>query len=480
LTAASPLAAWLHPALCLTLPALLLGGGSDGLWVALLAVVAPLVARGRPAQKLPPRASLLAVAALVVAVGLLFWANLILAGDIAHWLGRPRGHGIAVAAGGGLLLALVPGAARTAPALAVLALAAVALPAAVLVRESEVGPLEAWDRVASRPAFHFSASSPWVTTGRALARVAPDGAGLVFDEEHRVSAASAGILRIRSQDGPHVSDREWEMGPGQSVTLRAGDRLEAGTDVRVRFQAGRRVPGAPVSGAAWARVGAPVLVAHVGLGMTLVGGAVAVLRPRRRPRRSAALLGGAALLGVLLWAETWAVYGALTVPELLLGGPGLARVLDLPELAFGEGPGEPYLALLVMGALGSFLASTVGLRAAVTRLGDGRRQLGRDASLWKAVFAVTGALALWPAEPWRITLLALGLAASVVTPMLLVPPRPGSTHGPLAAGLLGLALFIALILLGRFGDVPAGAGPLMAYPALTALPSAVLLGRLRR
>jgi hypothetical protein len=183
---------------------------------------------------------------------------------------------------------------------------------------------------------------------------------------------------------------------------------------------------------------------------------------------------------VLLWAETWAVYGALTVPELLLGGPGLARVLDLPELAFGEGPGEPYLALLVMGALGSFLASTVGLRAAVTRLGDGRRQLGRDASLWTAVFAVTGALALWPAEPWRITLLALGLAASVVTPMLLVPPRPGSTHGPLAAGLLGLALFIALILLGRFGDVPAGAGPLMAYPALTALPSAVLLGRLRR
>jgi hypothetical protein len=480
LIAVPPLAAWLHPVLWLTLPALLLGGGGDGLWVGLLAVVGPLVARGRPAESLPRRASLLAAAALVVAVGLLFWANLVLAGDVAHWLGRPRWHGVVVAAGGGLLLALVPGAGRTAPALAVLALGALALSAVALVRLSEAGPLEAWDRVASRAAFRFSASSPWVTTGRPLAQVAPNGVGLVFDEEHRVTAASAGVLRIRSQDGPRVSDREWAMRPGQSVTLRAGDRLEAGGDVRVRFEAGRRVPGAPVSGAAWAGAGAPDLAARFGLGITLVGGAVAMLRPHRRPPRSAALLGGGALFGVVLWAEAWAVYGALTVPELLLGGPGLTRLLDLPQLALGEGPGEPYLALLVSGALASFFASTVGLRAAVARLGDRRRHLARDASLWTAVFAVTGGLALWPAEPWALTLLALGLAASVVAPMLLVPPRPGAARGPLAAGLLGLGLFVALALMGRFGEVPAGAGPLMAYPALTALPAAVILGRLRR
>ena len=287
--------------------------------------------------------------------------QLALAGDVAHWLGRPRWHGVAVAAGGGLLLAVLPGGGRIAFALALLALGALAVSALALVQASGTGPLEAWDRVASRAAFRFSASSPWVTTGRALDRVASNGAGLVFDEEHRVTAASAGALRVRSQDGARTSAREWEMGPGQSVTLRPGDRLEAASGVRVRFEAGRRVPGAPVSGAAWARAGAPDLALRLGLGLTLVGGAVAVLRPRRRQPRSAALLGGAALLAVLLWAEAWALYGALTVPELLLAADGLARVLDLPGLALGEGPGEPYLALLVISALASFLASTVGL-----------------------------------------------------------------------------------------------------------------------
>jgi hypothetical protein len=479
-TTASALAAWLHPALWLTLPALLMGGGAEGLWVGLLAVVGPLVARGRPASSLPRRASLVAAAVLVVAVAMLFWANFALAGDVALWLGRPRWEGVAVAAGGGLLLAVLPGGGRIAAALALLALGALAVSATVLVQASEAGPLEAWNRVASRAAFRFSTSSPWVTTGRALDRVAPNGAGLVFDEEHRVAAASAGVLRVRTQDGARISHRELEMGPGQSITLRPGDRLEAASGVRVRFEAGRRVPGAPTSGAAWARAGAPDLVARLGLGLTLLGGAVAVLRPRRWPPRAAALLGGAVLLAVLLWAEAWAVYGALTVPELLLAGNGLARVLDLPGLALGEGPGEPYLTLLVIGALASFLASTVGLRAAVARLSDSPRAVVREAGLWAAVFAVSGALALWPADPWALTLLALGLAASAVAPILLVPARPGSARGPLGAGLIGLALFIALTLFGRLGDVPPDIGRLVAYPALIALPAAVVLGRLWR
>jgi hypothetical protein len=362
----------------------------------------------------------------------------------------------------------------------VLALGALAASAIALAQASEAGPLEAWDRVASRGAFRFSASSPWVTTGRPLDRVAPNGTGLVFDEEHRVTAASAGALRVRSQDGARTAHRDWEVAPGQSVTLRPGDRLEAASGVRVRFEAGRRVPGAPPSGAAWARAGTPDLVARLGLGLTLLGGAVALLRPRRRPPRSAALLTGAALLAVLLWAEAWALYGAFAVPELLLAANGLARVLDVPGLALGDGPGEPYLALLVMAALASLLASTVGLRAAVARLGDAPRQILRDAALWAAVFAVSGALSLWPADPWALTLLALGLAASVVAPILLVAPRPGSGRGPLGAGLIGLALFAAVTLFGRFGDAPPQIGPLLAYPALIALPAAIVLGRLGR
>ncbi|MBI3105832.1 MAG: hypothetical protein HYY95_09725, partial [Candidatus Rokubacteria bacterium] len=38
------LAVWLTPAVWLTLPALILAGGPDGLWVGFAAVVAPLVA----------------------------------------------------------------------------------------------------------------------------------------------------------------------------------------------------------------------------------------------------------------------------------------------------------------------------------------------------------------------------------------------------------------------------------------------------
>ena len=418
----------------------------------------------------------------MAAVALLFWANLALAGDVAHWLGRPRWHGVAVAAGGGLLLAVVPGGGADRRRVSrLLALGALAVSAIALVQASEAGPLEAWDRVASRAAFRFSASSPWVTTGRPLDRVAPNGAGLVFDEEHRVTAVSAGALRVRSQDGARTSHREWEMGPGQSVTLRPGDRLEAASGVRVRFEAGRRVPGAPVSGAAWARAGPPDLVPRLGLGLTLLGGAVALLRPRRRPPRSAALLSGAALLAVLLWAEAWALYGALTVPELLLAANGLARVLDLPGLALGEGPGEPYLALLRHRARWrAFSPRRWASGPPSPGSATSPRQVVRDAGLWAAVFAVSGALALWPADPWALTLLALGLAASVVAPILLVPARPGSARGPLGAGLIGLALFIALTLFGRLGDAPPDIGPLLAYPALIALPAAVVLGRLWR
>jgi hypothetical protein len=480
LTAAWALAAWLHPAVWLTLPALLIEGGPDGLWVGLLAVVGPLLARSRPAPRPPRRAAVLGAGVLVVVVILLFWANLGLAGDVAHWLGRPRWHGIAVTAGGGLLLVILPGGARIASVLAVLALGALALSAVAVVQASEAGPLRAWERVASRAAFRFSASSPWVTTGRALDRVAPDGSGIVFDEEHRVTAASAGAIRIRSQDGPRVSERKWEVGPGQSVILRPGDRLEAVSEVSVRFEAGRRVPGAPVSGPTWARGGTPDLVGVVGLGVTLLGGAVALLRPGRWPSRSATLLGGAGLVAVLVWSEAWALYGAFIVPELFLARPRLARVLDIPLLVFGEDRGQPYLLLLVVGALASFLASTVSLRSAVGQLSGAPARFPRDAGLWAAVFAVSGGLALWPADAWALTLLALGLAAYAVAPIVLVAPRPRASRGPLGAGLLGLALFIALMSFGRLGEMPPGFDSLLTYPALTALPAAVGLARLWR
>jgi hypothetical protein len=471
----SILAAWLHPALWLALPVLLLEGGVDGLWVALLVVVAPLVARAYPAEPLPERASLLAVATLVVVVGLLLWANLVVVGDMAQWLGRPRWHGVALAAGGAFLLAVLPGAARTAPVLGLVALCAVGLSAVALVRVPEADPFEAWRRVAARPAFRFAATSPWVTTGRELVRPAPGSDGIVFDEEHRITAASAGFIRIRSQDGSRLADREWEMSPGQSVTLRPGDRLEAGSALKLRFEAGRRVPGAPVSGAAWARAGALEPTAGIGLALTLIGGAVALLRSPGRSSRVAGAVAGGGLLAALAWAEAWAIYGALAAPEVFLGRGGVARLLDLPGLALDPVVSELSVNLLLVGGAASLLASTVALRVVAARLAAGGADIGRDPGLWGSVLAVAGLASLWPADAWALVLVALGLGASAVAPMLLGWPAPRSGRGALGAGLVGLGLFLALVVAGRLGALGGPLAPLAAHPALLALPVAVLV-----
>lgn len=485
IAAACVLAAWLHPALWLMLPVALLTAGPGGVWIGLLAVVAPLLAQARAVEPLPAAAARLATGVLVAVGGLLLWANLALAGDVAVWLGRPRWHGVALAGGGALLIAVWPVATRVAPGLVLLALVSLGLSGIGLARASGTGPLEAWDRVASRPAFHFAPSSPWVTAGRALARVGAPEPAIRFDEEHRITAASPGSVRIRSQDGPVAWEREWELAPGQSVTLFPGDWLEAGSGLRLRFEAGRRVPGAPTSGSAWARAGTREagrldLVECVGVGLTLVGGAVALLRPLRRPSPAATALAALGLLATLLWAEVWAVYGALTAPEVFLGGIGPGRMLELPLLALGEPAGEPYLSLLVMGGLGGFLASSAGLRSMAGRLAGGGREIDRAVGLWATVLAAASAASLWFSDPWALTQLALGLAASAVAPMLLARPDPGPGRAPLWAGLLGLTLFAGLSLAARAGDLPPGVNAALAHPALVALPAAVVVGRLAR
>ena len=124
-----------------------------------------------------------------------------------------------------------------------------------LAREAGAGPLAAWERVASQSAFRFPAASSWVTTGQALG-----GAGarvpMVFAEEHRVTAPSGGRLRGRSVDGGRVTEREWTLAPGQSVTLRAGDRLDEGTALPLRFEAGQARAGRAGVGPGVVRVAA--------------------------------------------------------------------------------------------------------------------------------------------------------------------------------------------------------------------------------
>ena len=455
MTAAAPLLAlWLTPALWLALPDFILEDGPTGLWITLAVSLIPLIAVGvgrtATAEREAQWAAPFAASALVLVTGLLAWANLALAGDLAAGLGAPRWQGIAVAAGAAWLFTTWRGAGRIIPALLLAGALLLAVPSADLVREAGVDPLRAWDRVAAEAAFRFPARSAWVTSGQDMGR-ARGRTDLVFDEEHRVTAPSGGVLRSRSSDGGGVSEREWSLAPGQSVTFRAGDRLLEPLALPLRFEAGKRVPGAPPSGAAWAAGGPIDWGRAADLHVTLVMGGVALLctgATRSFPRRAVLML-GAALLAVSLWAQGWAIYGALGAPDVFLGGVTVGR---LAEMRAAPPARQALGGLVLASAIMSFAASMIALRDRVTAL-DARASghVTRRPLAWVALFGAAALAGLYGADPWSILMLAFGTAAASLGPATLWPPeRSGAAT---AAGAVGLALFVVLAALGALQSV---------------------------
>ncbi len=495
---------WLTPVVWLVPSALMLRDGPGGLWVGLLVVLAPLLAVvvGGARVATPPSESALHGVVLVVVAALLIWANLSLAGDVATALGIPRWHGVVLAAGPALVLALWRRVPALSAALLVVALAGMALPLARVAQVSGVDPTRAWQTLASREAFHFAPGSTSVAGGRDIfggSRRAP----VALDEEQRVSAPSGGAVRVLTRDVLRQGSQEWNLAPGQSVSLRPGDRLEAEPGTRLRFEAGRRVPGAPASGAAWAAGGGPPRpVALLALGLTLVGGAIALFAQPRfvAPGRRTAAAAGAALLVALFWAQGWTVYAALQAPDVFLGGVTLASVVEVPALALGA-PGSPFQVALLVGLLAAFAAGSAALierpgaaGASAAGVGGGA-DVGRDLGFWAAVFAAAAAASLWAVDPWAIALWALGLAASTLAAGAVLPGTGARASASAVA--IGLAVFAALSALRWVGGtdvVPiplpaaiAGAyraalGVLIAEPVLAAVPASLVvrlvLGRL--
>ncbi len=476
--------AWMTPTLLLAVPTALIGGGREGLWLALLFIVAPLFAAllavSRRAAAPRTGEGPLPLLAVLLVVGLVLWANLSLAGDVAAWLGFPRWRGILPIAGAALGLMLGPRASRAWPWLVPLALVALLLPLAVVVLASNVSPIATWSQVAMQPAFRFAPESPWVTEGRAV------GSGrasltLLFEEEHRVTPVDAGPLRVEVSDRGRVQVREWTLAAGQSVTLRPGDRLQVGTPRRLKFEAGKRVPGAPSSGIAWAD--SPLggrslaLVRFLGLGLTLLGGAVALVgfAAPVGMARSAVGVGGLVLLAGLAWAECWAVYAARWAPEVFLGGVTVPSLLELPALVLRGNPwGSRLAGITLVGLSAAFLAGSVALREQVASAGGKvGRALGSDPGLWSSIFGVTALASLWSVEPWPLLLSALGLGASTVAPVILLGTPAGRPRAATWAVGMGLVLFVGLTAVGRLA-VPASAVAQMvvAYPALVAAPVA--------
>jgi hypothetical protein len=330
--------------------------------------------------------------------------------------------------------------------------------------------------VASQPAFRFHAASSWVTTGQALG-----GAGarvpMIFAEEHRVTAPSGGRLRGRSVDGGRVTEREWTLAPGQSVTLRAGDRLEEGTALRLRFEPGKRVPGAPASGPAWSGWPRGDGWPRLGLGLTLVLGGMGLLHrgaPRPMSRRGA-LVVGAGLVVAFALAQGWAIYGVLGAPDVFLGGVIMERLADLQTLSHGPPRVTAGLqTLLLIAGLASFAASCIALRerlAAPDTASGGKRATSRERRIWAAVIGVAGLAGLWHADPWRLIVLALGVSAAALGPAALW--RRTDTRAATAGGIVGLLLFAALTLVAALpGAVPAFA-PAVAAAGRAAWPEAM-------
>lgn len=471
---------WLSPALLLAVPAALIAEGRDGLWVALLFVVAPLfaliAASPRPAA---PRGGdlVLPVVVILLVVGLLIVANLSLAGEVATWRGLPRWSGVVPAAVVALALVRRPSVTRYWGLLVPVGLIALYLPMIAIILRSHSDPIQTWSRVASLPAFRFSPDSQWVTEGRrAGARRGP--LTLLFEEEHRVTPLDPGPFRIEVSDLGRRQVQEWTLAPGQSVALRPGDRLQVDGTTRFKFEAGKRVPGAPLSGIAWADASRSprrvMLIRLLGLGLTFLGGALAFVGlpgPIRASRLSIGLSGLVFLLG-LGWAECWAVYAVRWAPEFFLGGTMAAGLLDLPALALRGPWGSSLVWVGLTGVVALFLAASVALREHLAAAEwETAAWLATDRGLWTGIFAVAALAAFWPLDPWFLVVSALGLGASTLGPLVLVgtpADRPAIATWALGCGLV---LFLAVTAAGRLG-IPAGvvSREVAAYPALVAAP----------
>jgi hypothetical protein len=460
--------AWLTPALLLALTARLVSGGREGLWLGLLVVVAPLFAGLRPVRRSPEAAGVPGGTLAVLVGGLLLWANLSLAGDLAAWAGGSRWHGILPLAGAVALLSW-RGGARAGRALALAAFVGLALPLAWLAHAAGTGPAGAWSEVASATGFRFGPGSPWVREGRPVGS-RPGDLVLLFEEDHRVTPLDPGPLGVEVADRARRQLQEWTLPPGEGVTLRPGDRLHVDGSRRLRFQEERRVPGAPPSGVEWADgsfpTGAAGALAHAGLAVTLLGGALALaFGGALEASRARAALAGLGLVAALGWALCWAVYTMRAVPEVFLGGVSASRLVEASALALAGSLGGRGLAwLLLAGLLALGLASALALRDLL--------RPAADATVWGGVLLAAAVAALGPAEPGALLLAALGLGASTLGPLALVG------HGAPARAVtwalaLGAALFVALAGAARLDlatDPPARA--LLDYPALLAGPAA--------
>src|SRR5712692_3306563 len=364
-------------------------------WLAI--VVAPLVATLTVAAlPRPPSAGLVAVAA---------WAGPAVLVTVAARVfgGLADAPVLALLVLVAPLAALLPAPAAPAPApsriasLATLAGAALALAASfmALADVAEVLSVRRWQAAVLTAALALLASE-WRPRG-GDARPAPAGA--------LVLAGAAGFvlpLVVVAAAVGAAPWSEWRLGPGDALTLRPGDRLVLEAGARVRFEAGKRVPGAPASGAEWAdppgRRSPQAAARALGAALTLAGGALVMLRASAAPSPAGARAAPVLLLVLVLAAVAWGVYAAGTAPDLALGAPGRAGLVELPARAVSGLAGRALTGVAVVSLLVLSLAGACALRG----LAGSASGSARGASLvWAGLVVLAAAASVWPADAWR-------------------------------------------------------------------------------
>jgi hypothetical protein len=485
--------AWLSPVVLAALASRVVAGdGSVPALVATVAVaplIALLLARKTPGDA--PRASGATGVAVLIALAMIFGANLIVLGDFARGVGLERLHGIV----GGALLVLVvvvlPVGDRGGRLALPFGTVLVLLPLGVVIA-SAGAPWTVWTGVASRPALTFDARSAWITNGRAFS----ERTILTFEEVHRVVAAAPATWRVIERDTPRVLVREWRLGAGDALTLRPGDQLAIEAGARVRFETGRRIPNTPVSGVAWAdgRTGATQVtpLSAVGSVVTLVGGALALMsatdragaRSSTRPPRWRAAAAVRRWLGLVVapllvlafvaGAAAWGLYGVAIAPEIAALPAALAPLVELPARLDPPSWRAPLAAVVMGGVIALFLGFAFTWRV---RLGEVFHAPSRTmlAGATALVAAVAATLAVRGGDPWQWFAWGLGLAASAAAAPRLAMAGP---RGELAGALVGGTAFGVAI--AGTGFVAPEVRPFIEQPALLAAPLGWATARLAR
>jgi hypothetical protein len=271
--------------------------------------------------------------------------------------------------------------------------------------------------------------------------------------------------------------RDWRLAAGDAISLRPGDTLTAAAGSRLRFEPGKRVPGAAPSGAAWADAAARVPAARaLGLLATFALGACAVV-PAAGRRVGVA---PAIALALSLGATSWGVYATLAAPEVGLAGSPAEALLSLPRAVAPSRalPAGALAAVVLLGLLALFVAAADALRERISGAGGVRFPI-----IWPAVMAaaaLTAAVAV--VDPWTPLTAGLGLAGAAIA-----APRLGAGNGarrvlgwPLEAigALFGAAVYAGLTLLSAL--LPAALAPLGVTPVLAAAPAAWTVVKLLR